>query len=154
MIQIYYGNGKGKTTAAIGAGMRACGAGMHVGMVQFLKNNASNELKSVAFDIFEAPAQLPFHPDKSYCKWVEAAVAWIKKSKKDFIILDEFMDIIDVFLSEDDAIELIDSLDCELVITGHKEHAGLFEKADYITCMMNQKHPFDKGIPARAGIEY
>ena len=55
MIQIYYGYGKGKTTAAIGAGMRAKGAGMSVLLVQFFKNNKSSELSVLPFDIFKAP---------------------------------------------------------------------------------------------------
>ena len=55
MIQIYYGFGKGKTTAAIGQGMRAKGAGNTVTLVQFLKDNKSSELSVLPFDIFNAP---------------------------------------------------------------------------------------------------
>ena len=58
MIQIYYGFGKGKTTAAIGQGVRAKGSGMNVLLVQFLKDNKSSELKEIKkleFDVFEAP---------------------------------------------------------------------------------------------------
>ena len=64
MIQIYYGFGKGKTTAAIGQGMRAKGAGNTVTLVQFLKDDKSSELSVLPFDIFNAPDTLPFNPGK------------------------------------------------------------------------------------------
>ena len=62
MIQIYFGYGKGKTTSALGQGMRAKGAGKNVLLVQFLKNNKSSELAVLPFDIFKSPENLPFNP--------------------------------------------------------------------------------------------
>ena len=99
MIQIYYGYGKGKTTAAIGAGMRAKGAGMSVLLVQFFKNNKSSELSVLPFDIFKAPDELPFNPGDDYKVWVDSAVDYIKYCDADMVILDEFVDLIPKFLS-------------------------------------------------------
>ena len=62
MIQIYFGYGKGKTTSALGQGMRAKGAGKNVLLVQFLKNNKSSELAVLPFDIFKSPEKSVFFP--------------------------------------------------------------------------------------------
>ena len=141
MIQIYYGFGKGKTTAAIGQGMRAKGAGNTVTLVQFLKDNKSSELPVLPFDIFNAPDALPFNPSKEYQAWVDSAIDYIISSKSNMIILDEF-GILDMLNGR------------EIVITGHKKVEKLFEKADYITFMDKIKHPYDMGVKARKGIEY
>ena len=131
MIQIYYGFGKGKTTAAIGQGMRAKGAGNTVTLVQFLKDNKSSELSVLPFDIFNAPDTLPFNPGKEYQAWVDSAIA-----------ADKALGILDMLGGR------------EIVITGHKKVERLFEKADYITFMDKIKHPYDMGVKARKGIEY
>lgn len=155
MIQIYYGFGKGKTTAAIGQGMRAKGAGNTVTLVQFLKDNKSSELSVLPFDIFNAPDTLPFNPGKEYQAWVDSAIDYIISSKSDMIILDEFLDVIDSFVPAGKALGILDMLNGrEIVITGHKKVERLFEKADYITFMDKIKHPYDMGVKARKGIEY
>ena len=155
MIQIYYGFGKGNTTAAIGQGMRAKGAGYSVTFVQFFKDNKSSELSVLPFDIFNAPDTLPFNPGKDYQAWVDSAIDYIINSKSDMIILDEFLDVIDSFVSIDKALDILNTLDGrEVIITGHKEIKRLFEKADYITFMDKIKHPYDLGVRARKGIEY
>ena len=144
MIQIYYGFGKGKTTAAIGQGMRAKGAG-----------NTVTELSVLPFDIFNAPDTLPFNPGKEYQAWVDSAIDYIISSKSNMIILDEFLDVIDSFVPVDKALGILDMLNGrEIVITGHKKVEKLFEKADYITFMDKIKHPYDMGVKARKGIEY
>ncbi len=154
MIQIYYGYGKGKTTAAIGAGMRAKGAGMNVLLVQFFKNNQSSELSVLPFDIFKAPDELPFNPGDDYKAWVDSAVGYIKQSDADMIILDEFVDLIPKFLSVEHAIDLLCDSDKEYILTGHSRVEMLFDAADYITNMQKEKHPYDKSVMARRGIEY
>ena len=154
MIHIYYGYGKGKTTSALGAGIRAYGAGMSVLLVQFLKDNKSGELSAVPFDVYEAPSSLSFNPDKSYSSWVNSAVEYVKNSDYDLIILDELLDIVGDFISVDDAVNLLKNIDAELVLTGHKEVKEIFEIADYITLLKKIKHPYDRGVKARKGIEY
>ncbi|MCM1114816.1 MAG: cob(I)yrinic acid a,c-diamide adenosyltransferase [Clostridium sp.] len=154
MIHVYYGMGKGKTTCAIGAGMRAFGAGRRILLIQFLKDNKSSELKALPFDIFNAPDALPFHPDKSYQPWIDSAIDCIKNTDADFIILDEFLDIIGDFITEQDALLLLDRLEGEVIITGHKEMDAVLSKADYVTHFAKIKHPYDSGVKARPGIEY
>ncbi len=153
MIQIYYGNGKGKTSCAVGSGMRAKGAGMKVVFVQFFKTNKSSELSVLPFEIYAAPDSLPFNPDMSYSKWVNGAVDYIKNADADMIILDEFLDLIPEFISVSDALEIM-KLDAEIIITGHKKNDEVFDRADYITYMKKERHPFDLGIKARRGIEF
>lgn len=153
MIHIYYGFGKGKTTAAIGAGMRAYGAGMSVAMIQFLKDSKSSELNSLPFDIMKAPDSLLFNPDDSYKAWVDKAACFAKSSDCQMIILDEMLDVIPKFMSLDCALELLE-LNKEIVITGHNRVEELIEIADYVSCIEKIKHPYDNGVKARQGIEY
>lgn len=154
MIHVYYGFGKGKTTSAIGAGMRAYGAGKTVLFVQFLKNNRSSELKAVPFDVFEAPDAVSFQPGDDYLPWVDAALDYIKKSDCDVVILDEFIDLIPKFLSVHDSLDIIGNSDKEFILTGHYHVKELTEAADYVTVFQKEKHPFDHGVQARFGIEY
>ena len=158
MIHVYYGYGKGKTSAAIGAGMRAQGAGKNVLLVQFLKDNKSHELKSVPFNVFEAPEELGFNPGAEYSEWVERAYKAIVESECDFIILDELLDAIPKFIPLDDALWTIHALAVdeakEVVITGHKTIDRIINDADYVTHFEKIKHPHDHGVNARFGIEY
>lgn len=158
MIQVYYGYGKGKTSAAIGAGMRAKGAGKSVLLVQFLKDNKSSELSVLPFEIYEAPESLPFNPDKSYLKWVEDACKAVAETECDVVILDEFLDVIPEFVALDDAVQTIKMLSVDLnkevFVTGHKEQKEIFDVADYLTYFEKIKHPYDLGVKARKGIEY
>ncbi len=154
MIHIYYGDGKGKTSAALGLGMRAFGAGKKVAMVQFLKNNQSSELAVLPFAVYEAPQELPFHPDKSYQEWVDGALAYLLESDAEILILDEFLDVIFDFVTEGQAFALLEQCDKEIVVTGHRDIPSLTEKADYITYMQKIRHPYDQGVSARKGIEY
>ena len=133
--------------------MRAKGAGMSVSLVQFLKNSKSSELSQIGFDVFEAPESLPFNPGGEYQTWVDGAMNFIESCESDMIILDEFLDVIPEYISEQKAVGLI-SKNAEIIITGHRENSALFEKADYITHMQKIKHPYDKGVNARKGIEY
>lgn len=153
MIHIYYGYGKGKTCSAIGAGMRAYGAGKSVLLVQFFKSNKSSELKAVPFDVYEAPDNLPFNPDESYITWVNDAINYVINSDAQLVILDEFLDLFPKFLSVDVAKSVL-LLDKEFIVTGHNEVAMLTDIADYVTCFEKKKHPYDNGVGARYGIEY
>lgn len=155
MIHIYYGCGKGKTTAALGLGMRARGTGMRVSLVRFLKDSRSSELSVLPFEIYPSPENLPFHPGKMYQGWVDSALKYIVDCKSDIIILDEFLDIIGEYITEEKAQELIVGLNKkEIIITGHRVCEQLFSIADYITHMDKIKHPYDSGVKARKGIEY
>lgn len=160
MIHIYYGDGKGKTTAALGLALRACGAGKKVAFYSFLKDNSSSErLAQCDIAFYENPVKLPFlfnmsdAEKKSYALWVKNAVKSAFENSADVIVLDEFLDVL-ALLGEDFVKTLTFNADREYVITGHVRNDYLFDRADYITHMVKERHPFDSGTAARRGIEY
>lgn len=153
MIHYYYGFGKGKTSSAVGAGMRAYGAGMSVLFVQFFKDNKSSERSVLPFEVYPCPESLPFNVGGEYKSFVKKAVEYIKTADSDVIILDEFADLIPRFLSVDE-MKSIFSSDKEYIITGHNYLNELGDIADYVTRFEKIKHPYDSGVPARKGIEF
>lgn len=153
MIHYYYGFGKGKTSSAVGAGMRAYGAGMSVLFVQFFKDDKSSERSVLPFEVYPCPEFLPFNVGEEYKAFVEKAVEYIKTVNCDVIILDEFADLIPSFLSADE-MKSIFSFDKEYIITGHNYLNELGDIADYVTRFEKIKHPYDSGVPARKGIEF
>lgn len=160
MIHIYYGNGKGKTTAALGLALRASGAGKKVLIVSFLKDNSSCERAAVSnLAFYQNPDQLPFlfkmtEKEKSdYAEWIKSALKAAFSGGYDVVVLDEFLDVLS--LLEEGTLKALSFEDNkEYVITGHTENAFLFDIADYITNMRKEKHPFDNGVFARRGIEF
>lgn len=154
MIHYYYGYGKGKTTSAIGTGMRCTGAGLRVLFVQFFKDNKSSELLSVPFDIFNSPESISFNPKKDdYLPWINSGLDYIKTSSANVVILDEFGDLYPNYLDKKTMLDIL-SDDREYIITGHNKVDFLYDIADYVTYFQKEKHPFDKGIKARKGIEF
>ncbi|GKU23887.1 cob(I)yrinic acid a,c-diamide adenosyltransferase [Clostridium folliculivorans] len=171
-IQIYTGNGKGKTTAALGLAFRAVGDGMKVIMVQFLKSNKTGELNSSEFyapnfKIYRFEKRRGFvwtlnDQEKLELK-SEIMEAYsfvkevIKERKCDILILDEVMAVIyNNFLEVSMVTDLIDSKpeDMELILTGRNAPKELIERADLVTEMKDIKHYYEKGVAAREGIEY
>lgn len=168
LIQIYYGDGKGKTTAAVGQAVRAAGFGYQVLVFQFLKDNSSSERK-----ILEAIpnitclegregekfAFLMTEEEKEDCRrYNSRKLHEIGETaqKYDVLVLDEAVCAVGVGLLEE--VELIEFLKhkpekLEVILTGHTITDGLLEIADYVTEMKKRKHPFDQGIQARIGIE-
>jgi cob(I)alamin adenosyltransferase len=168
----YYGDGKGKTTAALGLAIRASGCGMDVVVVQFLKDWECGELNSLAL----LPNVTVFRGNMLGCMFVRdmsdeeksvtktinddnlrKALKLQKIGQCDMLILDEACDayrlgVLDTALFERLFNNKPESL--ELVITGHYPDERLLARADYITEMINRKHPFDIGITARKGIEF
>lgn len=171
LIHVYCGNGKGKTTCALGLALRAAGAKMNVVIIQFLKGSDTSELLSLknipqisvlrntqdfGFVNSMTPQQLEevkqMHNDN-----LNIALRLIETEKCDLLILDELTYVYDMKLIDT---EKIDSLinnkpeNLELVITGRNPSSVFIDNADYITEMKALKHPFDKGIHARKGIEF
>jgi len=155
-IQIYTGNGKGKTTAAIGQAVRAAGAGLKTYIAQFMKDYPYSELESLKLlkdfieveqfcgDEFVYKRQLP---DESEIKKASDGLSIAKEKmlsgNYDIIILDEVI------------VELIDSKpeSVELILTGRYCPDELISKADLVTEMKEIKHYYSKGITSRKGIE-
>jgi cob(I)alamin adenosyltransferase len=167
-IHVYTGSGKGKTTAAIGLGLRAVGAGFKVHMIQFMKGRRYNELNSIEkltnftysqfgrdeFVSKEKPAKIDIDLAQkgfSYAKYV------IKNEKYDIIILDEINVAIDYNLIKlKDVIKLIKEKPekLELVLTGRNANPEIIKNADVVTEMLEIKHPYQQGITARNGIDF
>lgn len=171
-IQIYTGNGKGKTTAAMGLAFRGAGDGMKVHVVQFLKSWKTGELKS-AETVGDNLKIFRFETVKGFT-WelneeqlatlkgeVKEAYNFVKEELEnrrcDILILDEIMGALHGgFLTEEEVIHLMDikPVDMELVMTGRNVPERIVEKADLVTEMKEIKHYYKKGVNARLGIEY
>lgn len=175
LIQIFYGNGKGKTTAALGQGLRALGHGYNVHLVQFMKSgikdreefNEYGELKALKkFENFSLQRfgikEWVFNQNEEHMKQAKKALEAGKKAvssgKYDMVILDEVLYAVQLnLLKEEQVLDLIESKskNTELIMTGsHIPFKRIFEKADLVTEIKKVKHPFDSGIGARKGIEY
>ncbi|OPL10792.1 MAG: cob(I)yrinic acid a,c-diamide adenosyltransferase [Firmicutes bacterium ML8_F2] len=170
-VQIYTGDGKGKTTAALGLGLRAVGSGFRVIMFQFLKGSPSGELKSVTmlgknFEIIRLAESKKFfwtmnEQEKNELKKnMQGELEQVRKvlvnKECDLLILDEIMAAIHgELLSVEDACALIDLRPpgMEMVLTGRSAPNKLIERADLVTEMRCIKHYMDKGVTARKGIE-
>ncbi len=170
LIQIYTGDGKGKTTAAVGISVRAKSRGLRVLFVQFFKETDSESeiaalecfgIKTLNFEEVKSPL---FNPDldKSILrvKMMEA-LSIIKgiweKDSYDMIVLDEFICLIsEGILTDDEALAFLGSkpFHLELILTGKGATQRIMEVADYVTFMKNVKHPYDKKMAARKGIEF
>lgn len=171
MIQIYFGDGKGKTTAALGLAIRALGSGQRVAIIFFDKGgedyNERKILEKLGIDYFS------FGRDRRLIEGIfdfslkAEDLAMAKKSLAklreihnhyDLIVLDEVLNAIRLKMMT--LQELLDYLDkelpknLELVLTGRGRFAELEERADLISEMKLIKHYFQKNIPAREGIEY
>ncbi|WP_026477743.1 cob(I)yrinic acid a,c-diamide adenosyltransferase [Alkaliphilus transvaalensis] len=171
LIHIYTGDGKGKTTAAIGQGTRTAGGGYKVLMTQFLKGDDTGEINSIEkmapnFKIKRFAGIRNFYRNlsdegKQQVK-VEAkeGIAYIKKALQEetynLIIMDEIMAVLyNEILEVTEVVDLLKSKPehVEMILTGRNAPIELVELADYVTEMKMIKHPFQKGIYARKGIE-
>lgn len=174
LVHIYTGNGKGKTTAALGLALRACGGGLRVLFVQFLKPKGakSGELESIKklkgidvlrFDkshpiFWECGASKERRDDlRRELEEVSLEVeAFILSGKYDLVVLDEAINCASQGFLEVDRLRHIvlhKPSQVELVLTGRGAPQELIDIADYVTEMKEIKHPYKKGVKARKGIE-
>lgn len=168
MLHVYYGDGAGKTTAAMGLALRAYGRGMRVGIAQFLKSDDSGERRVWeslhGCVLFPAPAKLPFSWEMSddqrreYREFVDRLLGQIEQTlpQLDLLVLDEWGDAVaGGWIDKKRADALLDAArGIEAVITTHSLSPALRESADYLTAMHSERHPYEQGLPARPGIEY
>jgi cob(I)alamin adenosyltransferase len=166
-IQVYTGNGKGKTTAALGLALRAAGAGKTVFIAQFLKGRKSSEYRSLAllrpFVKIRHFGEKKFIMGKPGQKDREAFRRGFNQAKKalssgqyDMIVLDEINLAVHLgLISVEDMLSLIREKpgNVELVLTGRHAHLRIIKMADLVTRMQEVKHYFQKGVLARRGIE-
>jgi cob(I)alamin adenosyltransferase len=169
MIFVLTGEGKGKTTSAIGMGIRAAGAGKRVLMVQFLKfptseakvlSNLKNFfLKTFGEEGFLVPEEtLEKEKDRELAKEGFAlAREWAEEGKCDFLILDELTWAINLsLLDKKDVLNFLKEFagKIDIVITGRNCPEEILQIADLITEMKMIRHPYEKGIGPREGIEF
>lgn len=166
-VQIYTGNGKGKTTAAIGLAIRAAGAGLRTFIGQFLKGRSSGELRILRGRIPEVTVCQfgtgRFIMGKASARDIKAARAGLASLRKrmlsgkyDIVIADELNNAVAMGLCDPaSVVSLVESRPrhVELVITGRSAHPSLIRLADLVTEMRNVKHYMDRGVTARRGIE-
>lgn len=169
MIHIYTGNGKGKTTAAIGQAIRALGHKYKVIMIQFMKGDPNygelNTLKKLR-NIKVIQSGLPTfvekgNPSKQDLKLAEKGFALAKKAlnekKYQMVILDEINVAVDYGLVRlDDVIELVKKCpkEIELILTGRYAKQELIDLADLVSEVKEIKHPYQKGFVSRKGIDF
>lgn len=167
-VQVYTGNGKGKTTASLGLSLRAAGAGLKVFIAQFLKKGDYSELKALkrfsdlitveqfgdnGFILNKKPAQK--HID-SAAKGIEKVKERLFSGNYDVVIVEEGNVAVKYGLfSVNELIDIIENkpANVELVITGRYAHPYVIKKADLVTEMKEIKHYYKQGVAARTGIE-
>jgi len=182
-LHIYYGYGKGKTTCAIGLAVRALGASKRVVIIQFDKGydgtnehyserNIIRKLKDLNYNIKLFPTGCErMNSDGTFrfknkeedyeeaLKGLKLAENFIENPETDLLILDEILAAVAYNLLKKDDVESLIKMykknkKFDLVMTGHKIWEFLEQNADLITEMRKVKHYFDKGIPAKPGIEF
>lgn len=170
-IQVYTGDGKGKTTAAFGLAVRAAGTGMKVAVVQFLKARKTGEVKSV-----EGIANISVHRVNTSAKFswdmtpdeiremeqeMRSGFELVKKlassGEYGLLVIDEGNHVLHKeYVTREEMQDFLrqrpESL--EVVITGRNAPQWLIDMADLVTEMRCIKHPMDGGLPARKGIEF
>lgn len=165
-IQIYTGDGKGKTTASLGLAIRAAGAGLKVYIVQFLKKGDYSEIKSlkkfdnISVKQFGLGKFVKGNPSEEDVEAGQRGLSLIKslieKDEHDLIIIEEGnVAVMCNLFPEDKLLDIMDSKpeNLELVITGRGATEKMIEKADLVTEMKEIKHYYKKGVMARVGIE-
>ena len=169
LVEIFTGEGKGKTSAALGAVIRALGHGLRVYIVFFMKGDfpygeqkilcqfPNCTVERFGFQEFVDPAHVKPEEKEEASKALLAARKAMLSLKYDVVILDEvnvaaawkLIDLDDVIKVIHDKPEKV-----ELILTGRYADPKLIELADLVTDMVKVKHPFDKGILSRKGFEY
>lgn len=171
LIHMYYGDGKGKTTAAIGLAIRAAGSGERVLFTQFMKGSQTSEINSLNrlenITVLRSDKSFPFYSqmtpeqkeEQTYIhdQILDTILQSVKEGGFDMVILDEITYPYSWKLLDCEKFQDFLKLargKVEIVFTGRDPDAVFIESADYITEMKCIRHPYEKGIPAREGIEY
>lgn len=166
LLHLYYGDGKGKTTAAMGLALRAIGSGKSVVIVQFLKGGASGEipmLEQLGAKIYRGKVGQKFVSQMNDAEKAATRALQNENLQKartqpaDLLILDEAgsaweLDMVDKALLQQAVRARPAGQEC--VLTAHQPPQWMLDEADYVTEMKCRRHPYQKGVAARKGIEY
>lgn len=169
LIVVYTGNGKGKTTAALGLSLRAMGHNGKVGFMQFMKGSPNYGevqlaqtlpnmlLVQCGRDEFVSPVN-PDLVDIAYAQeGIKTVAKWFKDQQFDLIVLDEILVAISYgLISLAQVLELLKncSQEVDVVLTGRYAPEEIFQIADTITIMSERRHAYQRGIAAKAGMEF
>lgn len=170
LIHIYEGDGKGKTTCAVGLAVRCAGSGQKVLFTQFLKDGTSNELNILRelkqIEVFSATKNFGFTfkmtPEQKkeaaayYWDYFQAIKLKTQESNYDMLVMDEFMAAYNVgFLNQKETLEFLKKKpeNLEIILTGRDPSKDIADLANYHSKIDKIKHPYDIGIHARDGIE-
>ena len=171
MIQLYHGEGKGKTTAAVGGAVRAAGAGMRVVFGQFMKGNETAELEELKkisnIDILRSKENFGFYFQMTeeqkkrltdiHNQILDKMRQLAEQGKCDFLVMDELTYTINYNLIETETLYQFLEYNkdkIEIIITGRNPAPRLLDITDYDAEILCRKHPYERGIKARRGIEY
>lgn len=169
IIVVYTGNGKGKTTAALGAALRAAGYGMQTLMIQFIKEKGQSGEQAVCpsrcgdIDIYPFGAGFVFHGDDLQPHIEKADEAWrfmerqLDVKKYDILILDELNAALNLnLLAADRVAGFLAGKDkgLHVIITGRDAPKGIIDRADVVTEMREIKHLYKQGVPAIKGLDF
>lgn len=166
IIQIYTGDGKGKTTAALGLAMRAAGRGLKIAFIQFLKGEPYGEHLFVSryhpFNIVQISVGNSFtKPREQLLQEAQETLTYAEEEmlsgKYNLVILDEiFVALHQKLITTEQVMGLLDKkpASVDLVLTGRNAPPQIIERANLVTEMRMIKHPYNEGISARLGIEY
>ena len=169
-IHLYCGDGKGKTTAAVGLTVRAAGHGIRTVFVQFLKDESSGDRALLRrldeVTVMPNPQSIPFSfqmTEEQKQKVLEDQEQRIRQAfalaeqQAEILVLDEAVGAIECgLLREETVLTMLRNRPekLEVVLTGREPSSALLEMADYVTEMHKRRHPFENGVSARAGIEW
>jgi len=169
LVQIFTGDGKGKTSAALGTVIRALGQGLKVCIVVFMKGHypysewaflsrvPDVRIERFGFETFTDPTNVKLEEKEEAAKALASAREAVLGGEYDLVVLDELNIAVAWKLVElDEVVKLIQDKpqNVELILTGRNADAKLVQMADLVTECLKIKHPFDKGIMARKGIDY
>ena len=168
LVQVYTGNGKGKTSASFGLALRAVGRGLKVYIIQFIKGGFDygelyvvDKLPGLTLEAFGrgkfVSEKKPDMVDIDLARQALAKAQEIMKGGVDVLILDEINVAVNLKLIDiEEVLELIKKKPehMELVLTGRKAPVEIVQAADLVTEMIEIKHPYNSGFKARKGIEY
>jgi cob(I)alamin adenosyltransferase len=169
LVQIFTGDGKGKTTAAVGTIIRALSHGLKVYVAVFMKGGVPSgewtflagqpgiKIERFGVDTFLNPENIKPEEREQAAGALRAAVQAVTGGEYDLVVLDEINVAVGwKLISVQDVIDLIAKkpANVELILTGRRANAELMKRADLVTEMLKIKHPFDAGIKAREGIEF
>jgi len=160
LVYVYTGDGKGKTTAAIGSAIRAMGHGKRAVIIQFLKKGEYGEKKFQPLEIYQfGREQFVMEPTDRDYELAEKALEFalhVLEEKPFLLVLDEVNVAASMgLISTDDVVDIVEKRgNTNIILTGRNAPAEFIELADLVTEMKKVKHPFDTGERAREGLEY